>query len=99
MKFIINGLKYETDKMEEIAKVKKWYRIINAFVSAFYGGNDVGNYYTCTLWKSKKGNWLLTHEENYTNKGEAIDEDEAKRLLMTYASAKYEELFGEIPDA
>lgn len=31
--------------------------------------------------------------------GEAIEEDEAKRLLMQYAPDKYEELFGEIPEA
>lgn len=99
MKFIINGFKYETGNMEEIAKVKKWYRTTNALVSTIYGGNDVGYDYICTLWKSKKGNWLLTHEEYYTNKGEAIDETEAKQLLMKYAPYKYEELFEKIPEA
>ena len=99
MRFIINGLKYETDKMEEIATVKKWYRITNALVNAIYGGKDVGHDYICTLWKSKKGKWLLTHEADYMNKGEAIEEDEAKRLLMQYAPDKYEELFEEIPEA
>jgi hypothetical protein len=51
------------------------------------------------LWKSKKGKWLLTHGVDYTNKGEAIEEDEAKQLLMQYAPDKYEELFEEIPEA
>lgn len=99
MRFIINGLKYETDNMEEIATVKKWYRITNALVNAIYGGQDVGHDYICTLWKSKNGNWLLTHEDDYINKGEAIEEDEAKQLLMQYAPDKYEELFEEIPEA
>lgn len=99
MKFIINGLKYETDNMEEIANVKKWYRTSSAIIKAIYGNNDVGHDYICTLWRSKKGNWLLTHEEDYTKKGEAIDEDEAKQLLMKYAPDKYEELFEEIPEA
>lgn len=56
MRFIINGLKYETDKMEEIATVKKWYRSTNALVNAVFGGIDVGNDYICTLWKSKREN-------------------------------------------
>ena len=99
MRFIINGLKYETDNMAEIANVKKWYRSTNALLNAIYGGNDIGHEYICTLWKSKKGNWLLTHEADYTNKGEAIEEDEAKQLLMKYAPDKYEELFEEIPEA
>ena len=98
MRFIINGLKYETDKMEEIATVKKWYRSTNAFVNAICG-KDSGQVYICTLWKSKKGKWLLTHEADYTKKGEAIEEDEAKQLLMQYAPDKYEELFEEIPEA
>lgn len=41
----------------------------------------------------------MTHEADYRNKGEAIEEDEAKRLLMQYAPDKYEELFEEIPEA
>ena len=42
----------------------------------------------------------MTHETDYyRNKGEAIDEEEAKTLLSHYALDKYEELFGEIPEA
>ena len=56
--------------------------------------------YSYQLWKSKKGNWLLTHEIDYGEKvGQAIKEDEAKELLMEYAIDKYEELFGKIPEA
>lgn len=99
MTFIINGMKYETDKMEEIANVAKWYPTTNALTRAIYGNQNVGHDYECTLWKSKKGRWLLTHVEDYRNKGEAIEEDEAKDLLMKQRPEKYEELFEEIPEA
>lgn len=50
--------------------------------------------------KGNKGNWLLTHEEDYhENYGEAIEEEEAKELLMKYATGKYEEMFGKLPEA
>ena len=29
MQFVINGMKYETDNMEMVAEVKKWYRVDN----------------------------------------------------------------------
>ena len=100
MIFIINDKKYDTEKMQEIAEVKKWYRVDDAFTNMLFQGKEVGRDYLCTLWKSDKGNWLLTHETDYyRNKGEAIDEEEAKTLLSHYALDKYEELFGEIPEA
>ncbi len=97
MRFIINGMKYDTDKMEKIANVKKWYATSNMILREICG--DVGEVFTCELWKSSKGNWLLTHEQDYTSIGEAIEKEEAKKLLMKYDPDKYEELFEEIPDA
>lgn len=48
----------------------------------------------------QKGNWLLTHEEDYGMKyGQAIKEEEAKNLLMRYATGIYEKLYGELPEA
>lgn len=45
-------------------------------------------------------NWLLTHEMDYSKSmGEAITEEEAKELLMRYATPIYEEMFGELPEA
>lgn len=70
MRFIINGMKYDTDKMEKIAKVKKWYATSNALIRGIYG--DVGSEYICELWKSSKGNWLLTHDY-FTGAYENID--------------------------
>lgn len=48
----------------------------------------------------KKGNWLLTHEMDYgKSMGEAVKEEEAKELLMRYATPIYEKIFGELPEA
>lgn len=54
MLFIINGMKYNTDNMEKVADVKKWYRIDNIFTQAAYQGKEVGRNYDCELWKSQK---------------------------------------------
>lgn len=36
MKFVIQGLKYDTDKMKKIANVKKWYETNSPLVKAIY---------------------------------------------------------------
>lgn len=96
MIFIINGMKYDTDKMQKIAEVKKWYKSNNPSLSK----ECLGTTYNCELWKSKKGNWLLTYEGDYhKHKGEAIKEREAKDLLMYQAYEAYEKQFGNIPEA
>ena len=100
MQFVINGLKYDTEKMEKVADVKKWYQIDNIWTRYAYPGKEVGRMYDCELWKSAKGNWLLTHEEDFQRTyGEAIEEEEAKALLMRYATETYESMFGELPEA
>lgn len=100
MKFVINGMKYDTDKMERTAKVEKWYKNNSAFARVMFPGQEVGRTYNCELWKSEKGNWLLTHKEDFQAKyGEAIGEEEAKKLLMKYATDVYERMFGELPEA
>lgn len=98
MRFIINGLKYDTDKMEKIANVKKWHETSNWILKQVYGQN-IGSEDSCELWRSQKGNWLLTWRQDCSSKGQAIEEEEAKELLMRYDCEKYEELFEEIPDA
>ena len=62
MKFIIKGLKYDTDKMKKIANVKKWYETNSPLVKAIYGNREVGTTYDCELWRSEKGNRGLQHE-------------------------------------
>ena len=98
MKFVINGMKYNTENMEEVAEVRKWYRVNNFFFSATCPGKEIGREYQCKLWKSEKGNWLLTHEGDYREVfGEAIQE--AKKLLMKYATAIYETMYEKLPEA
>lgn len=65
MKFVINGMKYDTDKMERMAKVQKWYKNDSALIQIMFPEQEVGRTYSCELWKSEKGNWLLTHEEDF----------------------------------
>lgn len=43
MKFVIQGLKYDTDKMKKIANVKKWYETNSPLVKAIYGNGKVGH--------------------------------------------------------
>ena len=100
MQFVINGMKYETDNMEMVAEVKKWYEVDTVLTRAMYPGKEVGREYVCQLLKSEKGNWLLTHEKDYGTKyGQAIKEEEAKDLLMRCATGIYEKLYGELPEA
>lgn len=86
MEFVIKGMKYNTEKMEKVAEVRKWYRVDTFLTRSMYPGKEVGRTYPCELWKSAKGNWLLTHEEDYSTYGEAIQEEEAKSLLMRHAT-------------
>ena len=87
-------------KMRKVATVKKWYREDTFLNRAMFPGQKVGRTHECELWKSEKGNWLFTHEMDYSkNMGEAITEEEAKELLMRYATPIYEEMFGELPEA
>ena len=84
MRFVIGGMKYDTDKMERVAAVKKWYREDNLINRAIFPGQEAGR----------------TREEDFQKKyGEAIEEEEAKALLMRYATETYESMFGELPEA
>lgn len=98
MIFVIGGKKYDTSKMEKIADVKKWYPVNSFFMKSIHG-DAIGRYYDCELWKSQKGNWLLTREVDYKHCGEAINQFEAKERLMLYNLQKYEEIFGELEEA
>lgn len=52
MLFIINGMKYNTDNMEKVADVKKWYRADDFLTRILYPGKEVGKTFDCELWKS-----------------------------------------------
>ena len=100
MVFIINNKKYDTEKMKKIADVKKWYSLDSWIIDSMFGKKDMGRIYDCELWKSEKGNWLLTHEVDYCKKiGEAIEEEEAKSLLIKYDLSVYESMYETIEEA
>ena len=96
MIFVIDNLKYDTDKMELISQKCEYtytwiFTLTNTEMRSF--GKDV------KLWKSKKGNWLLTYHIDYTSNGVKLSEEEVKKILMKYDLPKYEELFGELEEA
>ena len=96
MIFVINKLKYDTDKMELISENLKYsydwvYRITQTRFTS-----TVDN---AKLYRSKKGNWLLTYEANHRITGRRLLKNEAKELLIKHDLKKYEELFGEVPEA
>ncbi len=93
MVFVIDKLKYDTDKMELISEKCQY---AYSWVLALTGiemRKDV------KLWKSKKGNWLLTYHTDYCSKGVKLPREEAKKLLLEYDLPKYEELFGDLEEA
>ena len=95
MIFVINDLKYDTDKMEKISdKVEKAYKA-QTFLGEYTTRCD------CTLWRSKKGRWLLTHDKpGYSSHfAEAIEEIEAKELLKKYDLEVYEKMFEPLEEA
>ena len=96
MVFVIDKLKYDTDKMELISEkceyVYTWvFKLTNTEMSSY--GKDV------KLWKSKKGNWLLTYHTDYSSRAVKLLEEDVKKLLLKYDLQKYEELFGELEEA
>ena len=93
---MLDNLKYDTDKMELISdKCEYTYTwtltLINTEMRS--SGKDV------KLWKSKKGNWLLTYRTDYSSRAVKLLEEEVKKLLLKYDLQKYEELFGELEEA
>ena len=96
MIFVIDNLKYDTDKMELISEkceyTYTWTFVLTDTQMRSYG-KDV------KLWKSAKGNWLLTYRTDYVSKGVKLLEEDVKKLLLEYDLQKYEELFGELEEA
>lgn len=96
MIFVIDKMKYDTDKMELISDKCKYtytwtFVLTNTKMKSY--GKDV------KLWKSKKGNWLLTYDTGYDSNGVKLLEEDVKKLLLQYDLQKYEELFGELEEA
>ena len=95
MMFVINGLKYDTDKMKLISEKCEYTYTYTMFGSDFFGyGKNV------QLWRSVRGRWLLTYTRGYsTAYAKTLTEQEAKNLLKKYDLDKYEELYGELEEA
>lgn len=97
-RFIINSKVYDTEKMEFIATAKMWHEFTDSVQKQMFGGG-IGHFEECKLYKSVKGNWLLTHEDGSHLIGGAIEEREAKKLLMKCDYAAYMRLYGELEEA
>ena len=94
MVFIINKLKYDTDKMKLISdRCSYGYERTMFGVTIIYSGKNV------KVWESDKGNWLLTYETDYEICGKKLSEEEAADILLKYDFERYEEIFGELEEA
>ncbi len=94
-RFIIQNMIYDTKAMEYIGKVKKCYTI-----RRFLGTCSYVSIFICKLYRSSKGNFLLVHKEwPGIYRGKAINEAEAKTLLLENDYNKYSELYGPLKDA
>ena len=95
MIFVINELKYDTNKMELISEKCEYYWDDSIFGSSIrYRGRNV------KLWRSKKNNWLLTFEKDLAVVcGRALTSEEAKEILLKCDLNAYEKIFGELEEA
>lgn len=94
MKFVINKLKYDTNNMDLISdKCEYSYKSSLLGSTVTYRGRNV------KLWRSKKGNWLLTFEKDLCISGKALTTKEAKGLLLEHDVDVYEKIFGELEEA
>ena len=96
MVFVIDNLKYDTDKMKLISEKCKYtytwtFTLTNTEMRSY--GKDV------KLWLSSKGNWLLTYNTDYSTRAVKFSVEQVKEILMKYDLEKYELLFGELEEA
>lgn len=98
MIFVIDNLKYNTDKMELISDKCKYKISFPSNLLQIHYEEDV---FDVNLWKSTKGRWLITYRRpGYAiYSAQPLKENEVKDLLITYDLPKYEELFGELEEA
>lgn len=97
-RYIIQNKVYDTEKMTFVGIVRKWYEF-QGWLSQQLFGEGIGRVYTCNLYRSEKGNWLLTHEGDTGSIGEAVKEKEAKDLLMHGDYEAYTKYFGTLEEA
>lgn len=95
MIFVINNLKYDTDKMELVSEKCEYnyLTVICRDICEFSEKN-------VKLFKSTKGNWLLTYEIDWHKSfAIALNEEKAKDILLTHDLKAYEKMFGELEEA
>ncbi len=98
-RFIIQNKVYDTDKMEFISVVEKWYKFEGYFLKQMFG-EEMGRRYMRDLYRSPKGNYLLVHTNDCDQLvGQAITENEAKELLLRSNYDVYAKLYGELKEA
>lgn len=92
MLFVINNLKYNTDKMKLISTKCEW-RWKGSLMDLYFDAREV------KLFRSDKGRWLLVYKADYKTVGRAMTEEEAKNLLKRFDIDTYEKMFGELEEA
>lgn len=85
-------LKFDTEKMKVIAKDIKYKKDYNTLFG------DINIYVLVTIYKSKKGRYLLMYKYDGEYKVELLSEESVKSLLIDNDIDAYEKLFGEIEE-
>lgn len=95
MIFVINKLKYDTDKMQLISEKCEY-----TYKNKMFGSNFINYGKDVKLWRSVNDRWLLTYNKGYsTTYAEALTKEKAGALLLRYDIDKYEELFEKLEEA
>ena len=85
MIFVINKLKYDTEKMELVSdKVRYCFYLMRYLTEA-------------RLYRSSKRRCLIVNENG--TYAIAINEESAKNILLSYDVEAYEKMFGELEEA
>ena len=95
MLFIINDLKYDTDKMELVSNKCKWQHEVLLHWNQYRTVDDVN----AILYKSIHNRWLVTYKCRGNTYAIALNEKRASNLLKHYDLKKYEQLFGKLDEA
>lgn len=97
-RFVLENKVYDTEKMKLVGNVRKWYKFTGFLMTNLFGEGR-GRYYDCQIYRSDKGNWLLTHDGEFGLMGEAIEEGEAKELLLHCDYDAYVSLYDALDEA
>lgn len=105
MVFVIDKLKYDTEKMDLVSdktKVKVDLIGFDLMLAQSINNDPDGKYQRniqSNIYVSKKGRYLEIYSYYGKTYGKALDENAVRKKLMQYDLEKYEELFGKIEEA